>query len=206
MQTYPIAETFLSFQGEGAHCGRRAFFIRLFGCPVRCPWCDSVYAWRGNPPRSACVDELVAEVLASRAEMVVLTGGEPCIHDVLPLVAALNAHNIAVHLETSGVLDIPESPDARFSWVALSPKLFRLPLEKSLLRADELKLILSDISELERYLEIAKKAQNAEWIWLEPEWSKASYKALLGGIVDFVKREGGRFRAGWQVHKNYFTL
>lgn len=206
MQKYPIAETFLSFQGEGAHCGRRAFFIRLFGCPVRCPWCDSVYAWRGNPPRFAYVDELVAEVVASRAEMVVLTGGEPCIHDVLPLVAALNARGISVHLETSGVLDIPESADARFAWVALSPKLFKLPLEKSLLRADELKLILSDISELERYLEFAQLAKNAKWIWLEPEWSKASDKVLLGKIVDFVKDKGGRFRAGWQVHKNYSTL
>ena len=206
MQKYPIAETFLSFQGEGAHCGRRAFFIRLFGCPVRCPWCDSVHAWRGNPPRFAGVGELVAEVAASRAEIVVLTGGEPCVHDVLPLVAALNARGIGVHLETSGVLDIPESADVRFAWVALSPKLFKLPLEKSLLRADELKLILSDISELERYLEIAQVAKNAKWIWLEPEWSKASDRVLLGKIVDFVKDNGGRFRAGWQVHKNYFTL
>ena len=46
---YAIAETFLSFQGEGIHAGRRAYFLRMFGCPVKCPWCDSVFAWNGKP-------------------------------------------------------------------------------------------------------------------------------------------------------------
>ncbi len=205
MKSYPIAESFLSFQGEGVHYGRRAFFIRLFGCSVKCPWCDSKYAWSGAPDSILSATELANLAKESGAEMVVITGGEPCLHNLEPLLAELIANSLECNLETSGTLPIRESDGARFDWVALSPKLFSLPLEENLLRADELKMIVSDSSELSTYTKIAERATNAKALWLEPEWSRAKDKELLNAIADFVGQNGGRYRAGWQVHKNYFA-
>ena len=117
----------------------------------------------------------------------------------------MSAKNIACHLETSGTLRLTESEGLKFAWVALSPKLFALPTDENLERADELKMIVSDVSELPLYEKIAQKAINAQCLWLEPEWSKVSDKHLLQAIADFVVSRGGRYRAGWQMHKNYFV-
>ena len=205
MKSYPISETFLSFQGEGLHMGRRAFFIRLFGCSVRCPWCDSKYTFEGTPESVKTVQELVESAVASSSELVVITGGEPCLHNLEPLLAALTAQGLECNLETSGTLPIRESDGVKFSWVALSPKLFSLPLDESLKRADELKMIVSDESQLCQYAAIAEKAKNAKVLWFEPEWSKANDTQLLRAISDFITANGGRYRAGWQIHKNYFV-
>ena len=205
MEKYRVVETFLSFQGEGVHMGRRAFFIRLFGCNVKCVWCDSEYAWKGGFKECLDVAELVARVVESRAEIAVITGGEPCLHDLLPLVSGLAEVGVKCHLETSGTLPIVENGGVRFGWVALSPKLFMPPREDSLLRADELKMIVSDAAEIPNYVEIAERAVNASALWLEPEWSKAGDVGLLRAISGFVAARGGRYRAGWQMHKNYFV-
>ena len=205
MKDYPVSETFLSFQGEGLHIGRKAFFVRMFGCTVKCPWCDSKYAWQGKPEFVKSNVQLAQEAYSSGAEIAIITGGEPCLHNLEPLLAEMSAKNIACHLETSGTLRITESIGLEFAWVALSPKLFALPTDENLKRADELKMIVSDVGELPLYEDIAKKATNAQCLWLEPEWSKASDKNLLQAIADFVVSRGGKYRAGWQMHKNYFV-
>ncbi len=205
MKNYPIAETFFSVQGEGIHCGRRAYFIRLFGCSVRCSWCDSKFAWEGKPTEIMSAEEIASLAKASGAEFAVITGGEPCMHNLLPLVASLGELGVAAHLETSGVCTINESDDTRFAWVALSPKLFKLPTQDALKRADELKFIVSDLSELAEYENIVNDAVNAKSIWLHPEWSKATDQNLLEGLCDFVKSRGYKYRVGWQIHKCYFV-
>lgn len=197
---YKVAESFLSFQGEGLFAGRKAFFVRLFGCNVKCPWCDSKYAWSAVACESASADELAQRAAASGAEMAVITGGEPCLQDLLGLVAALRAKKIAAHLETSGTLEIPD-----VDWIALSPKLFCPPLPENVARADELKMIVSSPAELDKYAAFAEAAKRAQALWLEPEWSKSSDKRLLCAIADFVLKRGGKYRCGWQMHKNYFA-
>ncbi len=203
MKNYSIAETFLSVQGEGLHVGRRAFFIRLFGCPIKCEWCDSREAWAGKPKESLSVDSLVARVVESNAEICVITGGEPCAQDLTPLLAELSKLNIARHLETSGAFEIKEEENADFSWVALSPKFFAQTKTQALERADELKFIISDLSDLSLCEEYASSAKNAKALWLHPEWSKVRDQNLLSGIIDFVAKRGSLWRAGWQTHKNY---
>jgi 6-pyruvoyltetrahydropterin/6-carboxytetrahydropterin synthase len=82
----PIHEQFYTFQGEGAHSGRAAYFIRTFGCPVHCPWCDSAGTWHPDyiPKHIARLEPatLAAEVALTQAEFTVITGGEPAIHDL----------------------------------------------------------------------------------------------------------------------------
>ncbi len=200
---YAIAETFLSFQGEGIHAGRRAYFLRMFGCPVKCPWCDSVFAWNGKPREFADEGQLACRAKNSRAEIAVITGGEPCAQNLTPLVTALKGCGLAVHLETSGTLEIPEIDGARFDWVTVSPKLFKRPKKEALSRADEVKLIVCSVGEICQYAEIAREAENAKAYWIIPEYSKSGDKELLEGICKFVEENGGRFRAGWQIHKNF---
>ncbi len=205
MDALKISERFLSVQGEGLHAGRRAYFIRLFGCPVRCPWCDTKYAWAGSPAERLGAERLAADAAASGAEIAVITGGEPCAQNLAPLLEALAKRNVAAHLETSGVLPISETDSARFEWVAASPKLFAPPLAESLARADELKFIISDPAEIPLYAPLAEAAPRAKAVWLNPEWGKSADKNLLAAICGFVQSEGGRFRAGWQLHKCYFA-
>ncbi|MDD1469698.1 7-carboxy-7-deazaguanine synthase QueE [Dolichospermum sp. ST_sed5] len=116
----PIHETFQStVQGEGYWTGCLVDFIRLSGCPVGCPWCDTGYADGGtNLPRvNHSIGELLAEIISPR---VVITGGEPFIHKHLPeLVQALLAANKQVSIETSGSFWQEVSPAA---WITLSPK------------------------------------------------------------------------------------
>ena len=202
---YPLDETFFSVQGEGCHAGRRAYFARFFGCNVKCPWCDTRASWNGKPAMSMSAEEIGAEAGETHAEIAVITGGEPCLHDLSPLLKRLADAGIAAHLETSGTLEIRESDEAKFAWVALSPKLFAAPLESSLRRADELKFIVSDLCELDAYAPFADAATNAQAVWLHPEWTRRADQNLLDGLCDFVKSRGGKYRVGWQLHKCYFA-
>ena len=77
-------------------------------------------------------------------------------------------------------------------------------MEKSLLRADELKLIVSSPDELDAYLRIISAAR-ASSVWLHPEWGMARDRSLLKALSDFVEKNGGPFRLGWQLHKNFFV-
>ena len=77
----PIHETFYSWQGEGVHFGRSAYFIRTFGCPVKCTWCDSAGTWHPDyaPENIEKIPEkdLVQAAKATKCDFVVITGGEP---------------------------------------------------------------------------------------------------------------------------------
>jgi 7-carboxy-7-deazaguanine synthase len=99
-----ITETFHSLQGEADAVGWPTFFIRLTGCPLRCHYCDTAYAFQGGEWRS--VDVLVEEARASGARHVCVTGGEPLAQKTcLALLTALCDAGFAVSLETSGALD-----------------------------------------------------------------------------------------------------
>jgi organic radical activating enzyme len=200
---YPVNETFLSWQGEGVHLGRKAFFIRLQGCPIKCSWCDSASTWHPQfipkDLRKASAVELAQEAQAARPEFVVITGGEPCVHDLTALLAALRAVALPIHLETSGAYPIAEG----FNWVTVSPKWAKLPLAESLARADEVKVIVETPDSPAKWLEAVGGRWLAKHVWLHPEWSQRANPAVLKAITDLVKTVGAPYRAGWQVHKPY---
>jgi len=200
---YPVNETFLSWQGEGVHLGRKAFFIRLQGCPVKCAWCDSASTWHPQyvpkQVRKATAAELADEAKASEPQFVVITGGEPCVHDLGPLVAALKSVGLTAHLETCGAYPIAPG----IAWVTVSPKWAKLPLAESLQRADEVKIIVEAPDTIARWTEAVGGLWVAPHVWLHPEWSQRANPAVLKAITDHIKAVGGAFRAGWQVHKPY---
>jgi 7-carboxy-7-deazaguanine synthase len=99
-----ITETFLSLQGEADAAGWPTFFIRLTGCPLRCHYCDTAYAFHGGELRT--VARLADEALQSRARHVCVTGGEPLAQrQCLTLLTVLCESGLHVSLETSGAID-----------------------------------------------------------------------------------------------------
>jgi len=99
-----ITETFLSLQGEADAVGWPTFFIRLTGCPLRCRYCDTAYAFHGGEWRT--VARLLDEARESGARHACVTGGEPLVQrGCLTLLTALCDQGMHVSLETSGALD-----------------------------------------------------------------------------------------------------
>jgi len=100
-----VTEVFHSLQGEASESGWPTVFIRLTGCPLRCRYCDTAYAFTGGEWQS--VGELVARALAYGARHVCVTGGEPLAQpNCLWLLTALCDRGLDVSLETSGAIDI----------------------------------------------------------------------------------------------------
>lgn len=108
-----ISEIFLSLQGESSRTGLPTVFVRLTGCPLRCVWCDTAYAFSGG--QSMSLPQILAEVAHQGVRHVCVTGGEPLAQPAcLQLLRALCDAGYAVSLETSGALDIADV-DARVS-------------------------------------------------------------------------------------------
>lgn len=105
MESLRVTEIFYSLQGESRTVGWPTVFIRLTGCPLRCVWCDSAYAFNGGTRLT--VEDILSEVAAYRPRFVCVTGGEPLAQpDCLVLLDALVEAGYAVSLETSGSLDV----------------------------------------------------------------------------------------------------
>lgn len=105
-----VTEIFHSLQGESTRVGLPTVFIRLTGCPLRCVWCDTAYAFTGGEPLTLA--EILVRVAAFGCPTVCVTGGEPLAQKAcLPLLTALCDAGYSVSLETSGALDIAEVDD-----------------------------------------------------------------------------------------------
>jgi 7-carboxy-7-deazaguanine synthase len=99
-----ITEIFHSLQGEALTSGRPTVFVRLTGCPLRCQYCDTAYAFHGGEQKS--IDEICAEVATFKPRYITVTGGEPLAQpNCLILLTALCDAGYQVSIETSGALD-----------------------------------------------------------------------------------------------------
>ena len=119
-------ESFYSIQGEGTHTGKPSYFIRLAGCDVNCHWCDVKDSWDIDENQFKTVKEIVNDVLKSPAEIIVITGGEPLMHDLTELTTNLKEYDKKIHLETSGTHPL----SGNFDWICFSPKKFKEPLDE----------------------------------------------------------------------------
>ena len=105
MLTLRITEIFYSLQGEANTVGIPTVFIRLTGCPLRCVYCDTAYAFTGGKKMS--LDDIIADVEQYGCQYITVTGGEPLAQaNCLELMRQLIDKNYKVSLETSGALDI----------------------------------------------------------------------------------------------------
>lgn len=144
-----MTEIFGSIQGETTRSGLPTVFVRLTGCPLRCSWCDTEYAFHGGTLRT--LDGILDEVASHGLRHVCVTGGEPLAQKpCLDLLVALCDAGYSVSLETSGALDISEV-DPRVSRIMDlkapgSGEVARNRLENlsALRKTDEIKFVLAD--------------------------------------------------------------
>ncbi|MHC4332623.1 MAG: 7-carboxy-7-deazaguanine synthase QueE [Planctomycetota bacterium] len=116
-----VSEIFYSLQGEGRLVGVPSIFIRLAGCPLRCRWCDTKYAWDEAAGNEHSIDKILHTLEQWACEFVVVTGGEPMTNSELPeLVRRLKTSGKHVTIETAGIAYIADMP---CDLMSISPKL-----------------------------------------------------------------------------------
>jgi organic radical activating enzyme len=187
-------EHFYTLQGEGFHQGKAAYFIRLGGCDVGCVWCDVKDSWDAEKHPRLGIGELKELVCATPAKIVVVTGGEPLMHNLDGLTETLQSAGLQTHIETSGAHPLSGS----WNWICLSPKKFKAPLPEVVKKADELKVVIynnSDFSWAEQY---AAQVKPGCRLYLQPEWDRADRMTPL--IVDYIKAHP-QWILSLQIHK-----
>lgn len=185
---YRVHEIFYSLQGEGYWTGTPMVFVRLSGCNLRCPFCDTDFA----AFTEMTAPQIVQEVLRAGAgcRRICLTGGEPALQADAALLEAFHAAGCKVHVETNGSRALPEGVD----WVTLSPKSDFLPSGTVVLpEADELKLVFADGCDPARWREFP-----ARWHFLQP--CDRGGDSDAGAVVDYLLAHP-EWRLSLQTHK-----
>ena len=191
---YPVMEHFYTLQGEGNFTGQAAYFIRLGGCDVGCVWCDVKESWDASKHPQMHIDDLLKAISLTPAKIVVITGGEPLLHQLDELCQALNENGLRTHIETSG-----SSPlSGQWHWICLSPKKFKPALAEVIAVADELKIIVFNKSDFEWAQQFEKQAKSTCKLYLQPEWDQQ--EKMLPMLVDFVKAHPN-WQVSLQTHK-----
>ena len=215
----PVNEIFTSIQGEATYTGTPATFIRLQGCGVGCAWCDTKHTWPSLAKDKIPIkdmlgkecdssewaelseDEILAEAFNSSARHIVITGGEPCDHDLQKLTTMLSTRGFMVQVETSGTKPISVYHK---TFITLSPKWDMTEglevLEENFEIADEIKMPVgkeSDVAKLIGHIvNPSGIIRQRSSVWLQPlSQSKKATKVC----VESATKHG--FRISLQAHK-----
>jgi 7-carboxy-7-deazaguanine synthase len=189
----PVMEHFYTIQGEGAHTGKAAYFIRLGGCDVGCHWCDVKESW--DPKLHPLMETIkIAEIAASNCKTIVLTGGEPLMWNLEKLTKKLKTLGCTIHIETSGAYKMSGTLD----WITLSPKKTGLPKPEIYEVANELKVIIFNDNDFKFAMEQAEKVNDNCKLYLQSEWSKRS--EMYPKMTDFVL-QNPKWQVSVQTHK-----
>jgi len=192
--TLPVMESFYTLQGEGYHQGKAAYFIRLGGCDVGCVWCDVKESWNAENHPLVSIQGLIDEVKKTPTEIVVITGGEPLMHDLTELTRELHEAGYKTNLETSGSSPLTGTWD----WICLSPKKFKSPLPSILPLANELKVVIYNRSDFEWAERFAAQVSSDCKLFLQPEWERSAQ--MTPSIIEYVK-SNPKWEFSLQMHK-----
>lgn len=186
---YPINEIFYSLKGEGRWTGHSMIFVRFSGCNLQCPFCDTKDVVRVM----LTPEQILKDIDIFPSNRVVLTGGEPLIHNLEPLLTVLRASGSGyqIHLETNGTINT----NLIFDWIACSPK---GEYKTSMLRkADEIKVLIGANNWVDVVRDVEDHAQEECLKLVMPiakSWHNGdrSYRDMIEGnivaAIDFVKR------------------
>ena len=190
MKKYRVNDMFYSLQGEGYNTGRASVFIRLAGCNLRCPFCDTDF----NSYQELSGDEivrraltLIGKIMEEGHVMVVLTGGEPTLQVDEALVTRLHDEGFVVAMESNGTRLAPSNLD----WLTVSPK-GNVVVEK----CDEVKYVFDGIRQVDDY------GIDARFYYLQPcdVGDTRLNQAIVEQCVDYIKKHP-RWRLSLQTHK-----
>lgn len=153
-----VNEIFVSLQGEGHFTGTPSLFIRLSGCNLRCPFCDTEH----EPYCELTEDEIIQRAKAEEVKHVVITGGEPALQLTSTLIDRLHEIGKYVAVETNGTRPLPHNVD----WITLSPKFALLPHNDD--KTSEMgRIILPRCNELKVLFQTAASFSNVEARYLQ---------------------------------------
>lgn len=192
--SYPVMEHFYTLQGEGLYSGQAAYFIRLGGCDVGCVWCDVKDSWDATKHPVLSTKEIINYAAKHPGRIAVITGGEPAMHNLTALCNALHEAGFRTHIETSGAHPL----SGQLDFVTLSPKKFKAPLDKCLLQADELKVVVYNKSDFKWAEQHAAKVKDGCKLYLQPEWSK--HDEITPLIIDYIQQHPN-WQLSLQTHK-----
>lgn len=200
--TLPVMEHFYTIQGEGYHQGRAAYFVRLGGCDVGCVWCDVKESWDANIHPRKSIEEITQTILdhcgkaeeKKKSPIVVITGGEPLMHNLDELTAYIQQAGFETNIETSGAHPL----SGNWDWICLSPKKFKAPLPGILPVANELKVIIFNKSDFDWAEKYAAMVNANCKLYLQPEWDKAAEMTPL--IIEYIKAHP-QWELSLQIHK-----
>ena len=188
-------EHFYTLQGEGFHQGKAAYFVRLGGCDVGCVWCDVKESWDKDAHPLMQISDIIHSIKkATNQGIVVITGGEPLMHDLDELTSALQKEGFLTHIETSGAHPL----SGNFDWVCLSPKKFKAPLEQVIKSANELKIVVFNKSDFEWAEFYASQVPSHCKLYLQPEWDKSALVTPM--IIEYIKANP-KWELSLQLHK-----
>lgn len=202
----PVMESFYTLQGEGLFAGRAAYFIRLGGCDVGCVWCDVKESWDANAHPKFSIEQIVEKAIAETGisnlkrstlnlkPLIVITGGEPLLHNLNELTSALQTVGFETNIETSG-----SSPlSGYWNWICLSPKKFKAPLKEVVEAANELKVVVFNKHDFDWAETYAAQVNNNCKLYLQAEWDKKEIVTPL--IIDYIKANP-QWELSVQIHK-----
>lgn len=190
----PIMEHFNTLQGEGNYSGAAAYFIRLALCDVGCVWCDVKESWEIKENQYLDYQQIAQFLGDFLGEIVVVTGGEPTLHDLSRLTLLIHQLGKRSHIETAGT----NALSGDWDWVTLSPKKFKACLPENFTKANELKVVIFHPSDFEWAEELAAKVSKDCLLYLQPEWGKRDKNSQL--IVEYIKKNP-KWRLSVQSHK-----
>ncbi len=205
-----VTEIFHSIQGESTWAGLPCTFVRLTGCPLRCVWCDTEYAFQGGD--KVALEEVIARVEEIGTPLVEVTGGEPLVQaSVFPLVSELLERGFTVLVETSGAVDIsPLDPRAHKIMDLKCPGSGEMDKNlwsnlEHLTGLDEVKFVVKDRTDYEwtrevirgRALDERVKNGSLRALLVSPVWNQIDLEELSGWILE----DGLPVRLQLQLHK-----
>lgn len=205
-----INEIFLSVQGESASAGLPTVFVRTAGCPLRCTYCDTAYAWTAQGAATMTVDQVMDQMRAYRCKRVCLTGGEPLVQSrdqVQGLLDRLAAESYEVSIETSGAVPIADfvlHPMQRWVLdmkVPSSGESGKMQLDslRSLRPQDEVKFVVGDRADFDWALDLIREygLEGSVGLLVSPVWEAVSPREL----TEWVLASGVDIRVQIQLHK-----
>jgi 7-carboxy-7-deazaguanine synthase len=203
-----ITEIFHSIQGESTHAGRPCVFVRLTGCPLRCTWCDTEYAFYGG--RELTDDDILTKIRAFDCSLVELTGGEPLAQSAcFPFVSKLCDAGYTVLIETSGAIDItavdPRAHvilDVKCPGSGMTDRMHWSNLQK-LTAKDEAKFVLADRADYDWACEVVNRYDLTSRCSVL--FSPAFGTLELRHLADWVLADRLPIRVQTQLHKLIWT-
>ncbi|BDU50447.1 7-carboxy-7-deazaguanine synthase QueE [Haliovirga abyssi] len=190
---YKINEIFQSLQGEGHNTGKNVVFVRLSGCDLSCDWCDTKYHVNFTEMTEKDILEKVEKIRENKS--VIITGGEPTIQNLLPLLEVLKKEGYWIGIETNGN-NLIKAEKEYIDYISMSPK-----SKTKLKNVDELRVVNDNITvdELINY----ENEINAKYYFISPldDGEDINYKStikLLGEINEVSKKQ---WRLSLQMHK-----